>query len=164
MGFTTDVAIGVWVGNTRNDPLAEIDGIQGAGPIWSQLMIDLHTRPEFQQLLLGPDGQPLPQQFPRPPGIVDGVVCEATGGRPTDDGANRTELLIAGGAPAQRCDQLSPWQYKDLARTLDELRRRGGNIAGGGVDSIYRFAKAVRFSEPGGTLPTFPHPDPPAPP
>jgi len=164
MGFTTDVAIGVWVGNTRNDPLAEIDGIQGAGPIWSQLMIDLHTRPEFQQLLLGPDGQPLPQQFARPPGIVDGVVCEATGGRPTDDWSNRTELLIAGGAPAQRCDQLTPWQYMDLARTLDELRRRGGNIAGGGVDSIYRYAKAVRFSEPGGTLPTFPHPAPPTPP
>src|SRR4029078_8511941 len=123
MGFTTDVAIGVWVGNTRNDPLAEIDGIQGAGPIWSQLMVDLHTRPEFQQLLLGPDGQPLPQQFARPPGIVDGVVCEATGGRPTDYWSNRTELLIAGGAPAQRCDQLTPWQYMDLARTLDELRR-----------------------------------------
>jgi penicillin-binding protein 1C len=164
MGFTTDVAIGVWVGNTRNDPLAEIDGIQGAGPIWSQLMIDLHTRPEFQQLLLGPDGQPLPQQFARPPGIVDGVVCEATGGRPTDDWSNRTELLIAGGAPAQRCDQLTPWQYMDLARTMDELRRRGGNMAGGATDSIYRYAKAVRFSEPGGTLPTFPHPAPPTPP
>ena len=162
MGFTTDVAIGVWVGNTRNDPLAEIDGIQGAGPIWSQLMIDLHTRPEFMQLLLGPDGQPVPPQFPRPAGIVDGLVCEATGGRPTDDWSNRPELLARGGSPAQRCDQLTPWQYMDLARTLDHLRRHGGNIAGGGVDSIYRYARAVRFSEPGGTLPIFPHPAPPS--
>jgi penicillin-binding protein 1C len=161
MGFTTDVAIGVWVGNTRNDPLAEIDGIQGAGPIWSQLMIDLHTRPEFQQLLLGPDGQPVPPQFPRPAGIVDGVVCEATGGRPTDEWSNRPELLDVGGAPAQRCDQLTPWAYKDLARTIDHLRKRGGNIAGGGADSIYRYARAVRFSEPGNFLPTFPHPAPP---
>ena len=120
MGFTTDVAIGVWVGNTRNDPLAEIDGIQGAGPIWSQLMIDMHTRPEFMQLLLGPDGQPVPTQFPRPASIVDGAVCEATGGLPTDDWSNRGELLEAGGAPALRCDQLTPWQYKDLARTLDQ--------------------------------------------
>jgi penicillin-binding protein 1C len=165
MGFTTDVAIGVWVGNTRNDPLAEIDGIQGAGPIWSQLMIDLHTRPEFQQLLLGPDGQPVPPQFPRPAEIVDGVVCEATGGRPTDDASNRGELLIAGGAPALRCDQLTPWQYEDLARTLDHMRKRGGNITGAGADSVNRYARAVRFTEPNSNfMPTFPHPDPPTPP
>jgi penicillin-binding protein 1C len=161
MGFTTDVAIGVWVGNTRNDPLAEIDGIQGAGPIWSQLMIDMHTRPEFMQLLLGPDGQPVPPQFPRPASIIDGAVCEATGGLPTDDWSNRGELLEAGGAPALRCDQLTPWQYKDLARTLDQLKKRGGNISGAAADSIYRYARAVRFNEPGNFLPTFPHPAPP---
>jgi penicillin-binding protein 1C len=160
-GFTTDVAIGVWVGNTRNDPLSEIDGIQGAGPIWSQLMIDLHTRPEFQQLLLGPDGQPVPPQFPRPAGIVDGVVCEATGGMPTDEWSNRSEILDRGGSPSLRCDQLTPWQYKDLARTLDHMRKRGGNISGSGADSIYRYARAVRFNEQNGTLPTFPHPAPP---
>jgi membrane peptidoglycan carboxypeptidase len=160
MGFTSDVAIGVWVGNTRNDPLAEIDGIQGAGPIWAQLMIDLHTRPEFQQLLLGPDGQPVPPQFPRPAGIVDGVVCEATGGRPVDEWSNRSELLAVGGAPAQRCDQLTPWAYMDLARTLDHMRKRGGNVSGNGMESINRYARAVRFNEPSGTLPTFPQPDP----
>jgi penicillin-binding protein 1C len=161
MGFTTDVAIGVWVGNTRNDPLAEIDGIQGAGPIWSQLMIDMHSRPEFTKLLLGPDGQPVPPQFPRPASIVDGVVCEATGGLPTDDWSNRGELLEAGGAPALRCDQLTPWQYKDLARTIDQLKKRGGNIGGAAADSVYRYARAVRFNEPGNFLPTFPHPAPP---
>jgi membrane peptidoglycan carboxypeptidase len=163
MGFTTDVAIGVWVGNTRNDPLAEIDGIQGAGPIWSQLIIEMHQRPEFMALLNGPDGQPMPAQFPRPAGIVDGPVCQATGGRPIDDFSNKAELLDAGGAPALRCDQLSPWAYKDLARTLDQLRKRGGNISGAATDSIYRYARAVRFGEQGNYLPTFPHPAPPKP-
>lgn len=159
IGFTTDVSIGVWVGNTRNDPLQEIDGIQGAGPIWSQLMIDLHTNPEFQKLLLGPDGQPVPNQFPRPAGIVDGVVCQATGGRPVDDWSNKPELLDSGGSPANRCDQLTPWAYRDLARTLKQLRE-GGNISQAGIDSVYSYARAVRFNEPGGTLPTFPHPEP----
>ncbi len=161
LGFTTDVAIGVWVGNTRNAPLEMIDGIQGAGPIWAQLMLDLHSRPEFIELLEGPDGQPMPTQFPRPAGIIDGVVCEATGGLPTDESSNRGELLVAGGAPALRCDQLTPWQYKDLARTMDHMRRRGGNISGAGADSVYRYARAVRFAEPGNALPTFPHPAPP---
>jgi membrane peptidoglycan carboxypeptidase len=161
IGFTTDVSIGVWVGNTRNDPLAEIDGIQGAGPIWSQLMIDLHTRPEFQQLLLGPDGQPVPPQFPRPAGIIDGAVCAATGGQPIDDWSNKAELLDSGGSPALRCDQMTPWQYKDLSRTMEQLRRNSGAFSGNGVDSIYRYARAVRFSEPSQPLPTFPHPAPP---
>src|ERR671913_1276441 len=161
LGFTTDVAVGVWVGNTRNDPLAEIDGIQGAGPIWSQLMIDMHTRPEFMKLLLGPDGQPVPTQFQRPASIVDGVVCEATGGLPTDEWSNRAELLDSGGAPALRCDQLTPWQYKDLARTIDHMRKRGGNIGGGGAPSVYRYARGGGFNQPGDLLPTFPHPAPP---
>lgn len=161
IGFTTDVSISVWVGNTRNDPLAEIDGIQGAGPIWSQLMIDLHTRPEFQQLLLGPDGQPVPPQFPRPAGIIDGAVCSATGGQPIDDWSNKAELLDSGGSPALRCDQMTPWQYKDLSRTMEQLRRNGGAFSGNGIDSVYRYARAVRFSEPSQPLPTFPHPAPP---
>jgi hypothetical protein len=126
-------------------------------------MIDLHTRPEFMQLLLGPDGQPVPPEFPRPPDIINGVVCEATGGQPISDGSNRGELLEAGGAPAQRCDQLTPWQYHDLARTLDELKRRGGNMTGGAADSIYRYARSVRFNPPGGPVPIFPHPSPPTP-
>jgi penicillin-binding protein 1C len=157
IGFTTDVSIGVWVGNTRNDPLAEIDGIQGAGPIWSQLMVDLHTNPEFMQLLLGPDGQKVPEQFPRPAGIIDGAVCQATGGRPVDEWSNKAEILDAGGSPANRCDQLTPWAYKDLVRTLDQLKK-GGNISQAGIDSIYAYARAVRFSEPGGPEPAFPHP------
>jgi hypothetical protein len=113
------------------------------------------------ELLLGPDGQPVPTQFPRPAGIVDGVVCEATGGLPTDEWSNRGELLDSGGAPALRCDQLTPWQYKDLARTIDHMRKRGGNIGGAAADSVYRYARAVRFNEPGNFLPTFPHPAPP---
>lgn len=161
IGFTTDVSIAVWVGNTRNDPLAEIDGIQGAGPIWSQLMIDLHTRPEFMQLLLDPDGQPVPAQFPRPAGIVDGLVCEATGGQPTDEWSNRAEILDANGSPSLRCDQMTPWQYKDLARTMEQMRKYGGNISGNGIESINRYARAMRFNEPGGPLPTFPQPVPP---
>jgi penicillin-binding protein 1C len=158
-GFTTDVAVGVWVGNTRNEPLAEIDGIQGAGPIWSQMMQELHTNPAFAKLLVGPDGQPLPTDFPRPPGIYQGVVCSATGGRPNDQYANRAELLIRDGSPAQRCDQLSAWARADLASTLENMKERGGAFVGGGADSIYAYARAVRYND-WGTKPAFPAPDP----
>lgn len=157
VGYTTDVAIGVWVGNTRNEPLAELDGIQGAGPIWNQMLLDMHNIPEFARILDGPDGQPLPREFPVPPGIYQGVVCNLTGGRPTDDWNNKMEVLVEGGGPAQRCDQLSPWARADLARTQENIRERGGNFAGGAQSSINEFARAVRISG-GGAEPEFPMP------
>jgi membrane peptidoglycan carboxypeptidase len=160
MGYTTDVAIGVWVGNTRNDKLAEIDGIQAAGPIWSKMMDEIHSNPEFAKLLLGPDGQPVAKEFPRPAGIVDGAVCEVTGGKPIDEfNGNRREVLIADGGPFTRCDQISPWQQADLAETMKLMRERGGAFKGGAADTIFRYARAVRFAE--GSQPVFPAPDPP---
>ncbi len=147
MGYTTDLAIGVWAGNTRNEPFNQpIDGIQGAGPIWSQMMQEMHTNPEFAKLLNGPDGQPFPLEFPRPPGIYDGVVCAATGGRPTGYSGNRSEVLVQGGSPALRCDQLSAWQRGDLAKVMATLRQRGGAFVPGAVDSINRYAQAVHFN------------------
>ncbi|MFM9108179.1 MAG: transglycosylase domain-containing protein [Chloroflexota bacterium] len=161
MGFTSAVSVGVWVGNTRNAPLAEIDGIQGAGPIWSQMIREISTDPRFADLIADPaTGRPIPGEFPRPPGIVEGVVCMATGGKPIDKwNGNRRELLIADGAPANRCDQLSPWQQADLAKVMKNMPK-GGAFVGGAVDSIYNFARAVRFQESSQT-PVFPAPDPP---
>ncbi len=145
MGYTTDLAVGVWVGNTLNEPLNQpIDGIQGAGPIWAAMMEEMHNRPEFAALLNGPNGQPMPREFPRPPGIYEGPVCEATGGRPTEQNGNRRELLVQGGAPALRCDQLSPWQRGDLAKVMKNMR---GAFRGGAADSINRYARAVRFGQ-----------------
>ena len=157
-GYTTDLAVGVWVGNTRNEPLAQIDGIQGAGPIWQRIMVNMHEDPQLAALLVDPaTGQPIPIDFPVPPGIERGVICEVTGGRPINqqDG-NVGEVLIAGGAPANRCDQLTPWQYADLATVM-------GNLSGdqpfteGAIDSIRRYANAVRFDE-AEVEPTFPVP------
>ena len=68
---------------------------------------------------------------PRPASIVDGAVCRRPAGcRPT---IGRTAASCSRPeAPPLRCDQLTPWQYKDLARTLDHMRKRGGNMSGGG--------------------------------
>ena len=145
-GYTTDLAVGVWVGNTRNEPLAQIDGIQGAGPIWQRIMIAMHETPEFAALLVDPStGQPIPIDFPVPSGIERGVICDATGGRPVNqqDG-NVGEVLIKGGAPANRCDQLTPWQYADLVSVMSNL---SGDMpfTKGAIDSIRRYAAAVRY-------------------
>jgi len=150
MGYTTDVVVGVWVGNARNEEMKENDGITAAGPIWSNLIKAVHQRPEFQDLLLGSNGQPIPNDFPRPPGIYEGIVCEATGGRPVSNTGNRRELLIRGGPPYQRCDQLSAWARADLAETMKTMRERGGPFTGNGAGSIERYARAVGLFNTGG--------------
>ncbi|HEV2126985.1 MAG TPA: transglycosylase domain-containing protein, partial [Thermomicrobiales bacterium] len=68
MGYTTDVSVGVWVGRSGDtnpdEMLSEIDGIQAAGPIWQDLMRLVHNDPQYAQLLDGPDGTSMPEEFP----------------------------------------------------------------------------------------------------
>jgi membrane carboxypeptidase/penicillin-binding protein PbpC len=90
MGYTTDVTIGVWVGNNDSAPMAEVAGANGAGQIWRELMIRYH---------LGRPATP----FPRPAGVEEIPVCADTGGRAgPNSGCPRpiSELFLAGSGPA----------------------------------------------------------------
>lgn len=73
MGYTTDLVVGVWAGNTDNSP-SYLDGSVSAGPIWHQLMVLAH-QPQFAQTLAGPDGKPIPPDFPVPPDVYQTAVC-----------------------------------------------------------------------------------------
>src|SRR5690606_31519938 len=55
MGFTTEVAVGVWVGNTDNSPMLNVTGVTGAGPIWRAVMDAAAAPAEYA-----------PPEFPRP--------------------------------------------------------------------------------------------------
>jgi 1A family penicillin-binding protein len=89
MGYSTDVTVGVWVGNNDSTPMAEVAGANGAGQIWRELMLRYHL------------GRP-PAPFPRPAGIEEIPVCADTGGR-ASPGCPRpiTELFAAGSGPAE---------------------------------------------------------------
>ena len=146
MGYTTDVAIGVWVGNTTADgtspaELPEFDGIQGAGPIWQQMMYEIHS-PEWSSLLDGPDGNPMPESFPRPSEVYEGSVCAATGNQASPGYESHEELLVKGAGPYLPCDQLSAEQQSELNVALDNIRTNG-RFTNGGVDKIRRYDQAA---------------------
>ena len=42
IGYTPDLAVGVWVGNADNAPMQGVSGIDGAAPIWHDVMILAH--------------------------------------------------------------------------------------------------------------------------
>jgi len=69
VGYTPDLAVGVWVGNNDNSEMAGVIGSSGAGPIWNAFMQRAH------------EGIP-PHPFPQPPGIVEREVCTLSGTEP----------------------------------------------------------------------------------
>jgi penicillin-binding protein 1C len=71
MGFTTELATGVWVGNTDNSPMLNVTGVTGAGPIWRGVM------DAAQQWY--PSGQ-----FQQPPGVQRYEICRDDGARPSE--------------------------------------------------------------------------------
>jgi membrane peptidoglycan carboxypeptidase len=156
MGYTTDLAVGVWMGQTtatgeRFQELSERDGIQGAGPIWADIMIELHQNPQWADLLTGPNGQTIPEDFPIPPGVSKRSICTTTGHQPAGSGGDTyDEWLVDGEGPALRCDQLSSAEYKELQYALNDLRQNGGKYTGRGQDSIYNYANQVNVSRGNG--------------
>ncbi|MDO8690208.1 MAG: transglycosylase domain-containing protein, partial [Dehalococcoidia bacterium] len=88
VGYTPDLAVGVWVGNADNRSMRDVSGISGAAPLWHDFMEEaLKTTPA--------------RGFSRPPGLVREEICEPTGLKPGPwCPERRLELFIAGTEPA----------------------------------------------------------------
>jgi membrane carboxypeptidase/penicillin-binding protein PbpC len=98
MGYTPQLAVGVWAGNADGRPMVQVSGVEGAGPIWHDFMEDaLRGQPE--------------SAFTEPPGLERVRVCALSGLLPTPYCPHmRTELFIEGTAPTQRDDWYRPIQ------------------------------------------------------
>lgn len=70
LGYTPELVVGVWVGNSDNSEMEGVSGITGAAPIWHDIM---------EKAL---EGKPA-SNFTRPPGIIDAEVCATTGRAPS---------------------------------------------------------------------------------
>ncbi len=85
MGYTPDVAVGVWVGNADYTPMVNTSGLTGAAPIWAEIM---------QQAVNQITGNN-PTPFMRPGGIVDRVVCSISGTEPSEWCPNQRNEVFA---------------------------------------------------------------------
>lgn len=74
VGYTPDLAVGVWVGNADYSPMVNTTGLTGAAPIWADFM-------QFAVPKLT-NGNPTP--FTRPAGIIDRIVCSVSGAEPSE--------------------------------------------------------------------------------
>jgi membrane carboxypeptidase/penicillin-binding protein PbpC len=93
MGYTPDLAVGVWVGNADYTPMENTTGLTGAAPIWAHFM---------EQAVPVVTGGNM-QDFNRPAGIVDRVVCKVSGTEPSEWCTDQmTEIFAADQLPLSR--------------------------------------------------------------
>ncbi len=87
IGYTPDIVVGVWVGNSNNEPMERLPSVTAAGPIYHNVMEYLFTKmPEVD--------------FVEPPGIVHVEVDAKSGLLPTQySGEKRNEVFIEGMTP-----------------------------------------------------------------
>jgi membrane peptidoglycan carboxypeptidase len=90
VGYTPQVAAGVWIGNSDNEEMAFVSGLKGAAPIWHAVM-------EYAL-----QGEAM-VDFPRPDGLVERTVCALSGHLPTEHCPTVTELFIPGTEPTEQC-------------------------------------------------------------
>lgn len=75
VGLTRNVAVGVWVGNSRGEPMNNVSGLTGAAPIWNTIITSIYA----DQRLLEPfmvDSRLLPDQFDAPAGMSLREICD----------------------------------------------------------------------------------------
>ncbi len=110
LGYTPDLAVGVWVGNADYTPMQNTTGLSGAAPIWSAFMQEAAMR------LTG--GNPSP--FVAPPGIKMYAVCSLSGTLPSAHcPSQRSEIFAADQPPLPAEEDL--WQRVQID-TWTQLR------------------------------------------
>jgi membrane peptidoglycan carboxypeptidase len=104
LGYTPDLAVGVWVGNSDNTPMQGTTGVTGAAPIWAEFMTGA--------ILQLAGGNPTP--FNRPPNIVERTICAISGTEPSAScKATRTELFASDQPPLPATQDLWRDVYLD---------------------------------------------------
>ena len=99
VGYTPDVAIGVWVGNADYTPMQNTSGLSGAAPIWAETM----------KLAINQLTGNNPSPFVRPAGVIDRVICSISGTEPSQWCPDqRNEMFAYDQPPLPKEDDL--WQ------------------------------------------------------
>jgi len=90
IGYTPEIAIGVWAGNADGSPMIDVSGVEGASPIWHDAMSTAAMGRHMSW-------------YARPEKVAETTVCAPTGLLPGPYCPSPTrELFVAGTAPTSR--------------------------------------------------------------
>lgn len=89
VGYTPDLVVGVWAGNTNYEPMRNVNGLTGAAPIWH----------EFMRTVLADTPK---RAFVQPDGLVQEEICALSGLIPTQACTyRRREWFLQGTQPTK---------------------------------------------------------------
>ncbi|MEE8391351.1 MAG: transglycosylase domain-containing protein [Anaerolineae bacterium] len=89
VGYTPQLATGVWMGNSDNSEMKNLPGLRGASPIWYAVMEYALQDHEIVS-------------FERPDGLVERAVCAISGKLPNSYCPTVSELFIPGTEPTEQ--------------------------------------------------------------
>jgi len=89
LGYTPDIAIGVWIGNADYTPMKNVSGVTGAAPLWADVI-----QWEINRTMGGN-----PTSFTRPDGVEDIVICQESGTVPSDRCSDQISEIFVKGQP-----------------------------------------------------------------
>jgi len=113
IGYTSDVTVGVWVGNFDRQELRNSTGVTGAGPIFHAVMLAAMKRAR------GALPQAEDARIAAPPANVERVpICALSGLRPSPSCPAVEEEWAATEAPVRFCD----WHHQGAVDWPDEYR------------------------------------------
>jgi 1A family penicillin-binding protein len=91
LGYTPEVAVGVWVGNNDNKAMEKVAGSLGAAPIWKAIITKFHQTTK-------------PSRFVPPEGVVQLSICKTNGLlAKTATSAATAEFFLDGTQPTRIC-------------------------------------------------------------
>ncbi|MDO9547186.1 MAG: transglycosylase domain-containing protein [Pelolinea sp.] len=89
IGYTPDIAVGVWIGNADYTPMKNISGVTGAAPLWNDVMQwSVNTYQGGAQSKLA-----------RPDTIEEKIICAVSGTEPSGKCSNQKTEIFANGQP-----------------------------------------------------------------
>ena len=110
MGFTPDLAVGVWVGNADYTPMQRLAGSLGAAPIWHDVMVR------------GLQGSRAAASSRRRQGVGTATICADSGTLPSDacpGDKRRSEVFAANSGPLPAGYDL--WQRVRVDKVTGQL-------------------------------------------
>ncbi len=75
VGYTHNMVVGVWAGNSDNSAMINTSGLTGAAPIWNAVITAIYSDPDLLAVL-ALDGQLLPDALTAPVGMSRQPVCD----------------------------------------------------------------------------------------
>lgn len=106
LGYTPQLTVSVWVGNTDSTPMDNVSGLTGAAPIWHAVM-------KYASANLPPEN------WTGPPGITHVTVCYPSGLLPTRDCQSTTNEIFLAGTEPTAFDNI--WQSFQVNRETGKL-------------------------------------------